>query len=305
LRRTDGLPFVTDGGNHIADCAIASIDAPKRLETELHALPGVMETGLFIGMASKVIVGGPTRRGGVRTMKTLAIDIGGTGLKASVLDEQGQMLVKRVRMPTPHPSRPKDLMAGLDGNGEAAARLRPHLGRLPRRDTRRQGDHRAASRHQGMARLPAAGRAHQAVRQACPGRERRRGAGAWHHHRPGARGRADSRHRHRQRDLRQRPHDAPPRTGPSPHPQDPVPTTITSATMRARTSARRVERARAKTIDIVERAAELRHALSRRRQLRERHVGKLPPNVKLASNDKGITGGIHLWDDAVWREASR
>jgi len=58
LRRTDGLPFVTDGGNHIADCAIASIDAPKRLETELHALPGVMETGLFIGMASKVIVGG-------------------------------------------------------------------------------------------------------------------------------------------------------------------------------------------------------------------------------------------------------
>jgi polyphosphate glucokinase len=48
-------------------------------------------------------------------MKTLAIDIGGTGLKASVLDEQGQMLVNRVRMPTPHPSRPKDLMAGLDG----------------------------------------------------------------------------------------------------------------------------------------------------------------------------------------------
>lgn len=59
LRRIDGLPFVTDGGNHIADCAIASIDAPNRLETELHALPGVMETGLFIGMASKVIVGGP------------------------------------------------------------------------------------------------------------------------------------------------------------------------------------------------------------------------------------------------------
>lgn len=59
LRRIDGLPFVTDGGNHIADCAIASIDTPKRLEAELHALPGVMETGLFIGMAAKVIVGGP------------------------------------------------------------------------------------------------------------------------------------------------------------------------------------------------------------------------------------------------------
>jgi len=48
-------------------------------------------------------------------MKTLAIDIGGTGLKASVLDEHGKMLVERVRMPTPHPSAPKDLLAALDG----------------------------------------------------------------------------------------------------------------------------------------------------------------------------------------------
>jgi ribose 5-phosphate isomerase A len=59
LRHRDGQPFTTDGGNHIADCAIDSIDDPSRLEAELHALPGVMETGLFIGMASKVIVGGP------------------------------------------------------------------------------------------------------------------------------------------------------------------------------------------------------------------------------------------------------
>jgi ribose 5-phosphate isomerase A len=59
LRKIEGRPFTTDGGNHIADCAIASIDDPRRLEVELHALPGVMETGLFIGMASKVIVGGP------------------------------------------------------------------------------------------------------------------------------------------------------------------------------------------------------------------------------------------------------
>jgi polyphosphate glucokinase len=28
---------------------------------------------------------------------------------------------------------------------------------------------------------------------------------------------------------------------------------------------------------------------------------KLPPNVKLASNDEGIIGGIRLWDDRVWR----
>jgi polyphosphate glucokinase len=46
-------------------------------------------------------------------MKTLAIDIGGTGLKASVLDGRGEMMVKRVRMPTPHPSRPKDILPAI------------------------------------------------------------------------------------------------------------------------------------------------------------------------------------------------
>jgi ribose 5-phosphate isomerase A len=58
LRRTDGAAFTTDGGNHIADCAIAEIADPRKLEAELHAVPGVVETGLFIGMASAVIVGG-------------------------------------------------------------------------------------------------------------------------------------------------------------------------------------------------------------------------------------------------------
>ena len=59
LRRADRAPFTTDGGNHIADCAIAEIADPRKLEADLHALPGVVETGLFIGMASTVIVGGP------------------------------------------------------------------------------------------------------------------------------------------------------------------------------------------------------------------------------------------------------
>jgi len=51
---------------------------------------------------------------------TLAIDVGGTGLKASVLDDAGQMLVKRVRVDTPNPCHPgillnalADLTAGL------------------------------------------------------------------------------------------------------------------------------------------------------------------------------------------------
>lgn len=44
---------------------------------------------------------------------TLAIDIGGTGLKASVLDPAGKMEAPREHMPTPHPSPPETIMNAL------------------------------------------------------------------------------------------------------------------------------------------------------------------------------------------------
>jgi polyphosphate glucokinase len=43
----------------------------------------------------------------------LAIDVGGTGLKASVLDRAGRMLVKRVRVATPYPCRPDSLLTAI------------------------------------------------------------------------------------------------------------------------------------------------------------------------------------------------
>lgn len=46
-------------------------------------------------------------------LRTLAIDIGGTGLKADVLDAAGRMMVKRLRMPTPYPCPPKVLLRAL------------------------------------------------------------------------------------------------------------------------------------------------------------------------------------------------
>lgn len=49
------------------------------------------------------------------TKHTLAIDIGGTGLKASVLDGTGKMLTERVRMDTPHPCDPKVIVESLVG----------------------------------------------------------------------------------------------------------------------------------------------------------------------------------------------
>jgi ribose 5-phosphate isomerase A len=49
--------FVTDNGNHILDCQIEPIvDAPK-LEMDIRAIPGVVGTGLFLGMADIVLVG--------------------------------------------------------------------------------------------------------------------------------------------------------------------------------------------------------------------------------------------------------
>jgi ribose 5-phosphate isomerase A len=55
--RLDGQrPFVTDNGNWILDCAFAPIADPARLEADINRLPGVMENGLFVGLASEVIV---------------------------------------------------------------------------------------------------------------------------------------------------------------------------------------------------------------------------------------------------------
>ena len=55
----DGNSFLSDGGNYIADCALNAIDEPARLNEALRALPGVVETGLFVGMADHAIVAGP------------------------------------------------------------------------------------------------------------------------------------------------------------------------------------------------------------------------------------------------------
>jgi len=59
LRLAGDEPFTTDGGNYIADCDIAEMPDPAALEATLSAVVGVIETGLFIGMASKIVVGRP------------------------------------------------------------------------------------------------------------------------------------------------------------------------------------------------------------------------------------------------------
>jgi ribose 5-phosphate isomerase A len=55
----DGAPFVTDGGNYIFDCAFGQIDDPESLDEALKFIPGVVENGLFLGIADAAIIGGP------------------------------------------------------------------------------------------------------------------------------------------------------------------------------------------------------------------------------------------------------
>jgi ribose 5-phosphate isomerase A len=59
LRLQDGKPFVTDGGHFIIDCAIGEIPEPGKLDHLLKSLPGVVETGLFIGICGVVLMGMP------------------------------------------------------------------------------------------------------------------------------------------------------------------------------------------------------------------------------------------------------
>ena len=54
-----GALFVTDNGNHILDCAFGIIDDPDALDDSLKLVPGVVENGLFIGIADLGIVAGP------------------------------------------------------------------------------------------------------------------------------------------------------------------------------------------------------------------------------------------------------
>lgn len=56
LRRDGGGPFLTDGNNYIFDCHFGEIGDAEGLARELSDMPGVVEHGLFIGMASVVIV---------------------------------------------------------------------------------------------------------------------------------------------------------------------------------------------------------------------------------------------------------
>ena len=57
-KEEEGGFFRTDNGNYILDCRFGGIARPASLEREINGIPGVMENGLFVGLAGTVLVGG-------------------------------------------------------------------------------------------------------------------------------------------------------------------------------------------------------------------------------------------------------
>ncbi len=55
--KPDGQPYVTDNGNQILDCSFHKISDPPALAKELSNIPGIVEHGLFIGLATVALVG--------------------------------------------------------------------------------------------------------------------------------------------------------------------------------------------------------------------------------------------------------
>jgi len=72
IRMNAGNRFVSDSGNLILDCGIEPIAKPLELETAIRAIPGVVGTGLFLGIADLVLVG---EGSGVRELRRAGTDL--------------------------------------------------------------------------------------------------------------------------------------------------------------------------------------------------------------------------------------
>jgi ribose 5-phosphate isomerase A len=65
VRQAGNGNFTTDGGHYILDASFGRIPDAEALATALNSIPGVVEHGLFINMASLAIIAGPA---GARTL---------------------------------------------------------------------------------------------------------------------------------------------------------------------------------------------------------------------------------------------
>ncbi len=233
---------------------------------------------------------------------TLAMDIGGTGLKASVLDRNGHMIVDRVRVPTPHRCRPPqmvDLLAelvkplpaydrisigfpGVVRNGEVLTA--PHLHReewsgfpLQQKLAERLGRPARLSNDaeiQGLGIIT--GHGLEVVLTL--------GTGL---------GSAIFAHGRMTPHLELAHHPI--------HKSDTYDEYVGDEALK-KIGSKKWNRRVCKMIDIVQTLLNY-DTLYLGGGNAANVTAKLPGNVKIESNDMGITGGIKLWDDAVWQSA--
>jgi ribose 5-phosphate isomerase A len=64
---SDNPVFLTDNGHYILDCSFGSIADPALLHSQVNGIVGVMDNGLFIGMADLVVVG--NKDGSTKTIR--------------------------------------------------------------------------------------------------------------------------------------------------------------------------------------------------------------------------------------------
>jgi ribose 5-phosphate isomerase A len=56
VRAVEGRPFISDSGHYILDCGLEPISNPQQLEDAIRGIPGVVGSGLFLGIADVVLV---------------------------------------------------------------------------------------------------------------------------------------------------------------------------------------------------------------------------------------------------------
>ena len=73
-RLAAGQPFLSDQGNFVFDCEIGPIADPQRLHSQVKALAGVVETGLFLGMTSLVVTGHEDGSAEVKSLASMPLN---------------------------------------------------------------------------------------------------------------------------------------------------------------------------------------------------------------------------------------
>ncbi len=56
VRLSGERPYVTDNGNYLLECAVAPMARPREVLDDIRSIPGIVEAGLFLGLADVVIV---------------------------------------------------------------------------------------------------------------------------------------------------------------------------------------------------------------------------------------------------------